>query len=230
MNSYPHFGRTGVVRAFSCVQPSVILLMIVCLFSFSFMIHSVSVLVSPLIVTRLLVLLLFCCSIWVAHLQLSGEYPFSLSTLSIDRPSLFSPMSLKKFSNLSHRLQIVIPLPPYHFQSCDRLFKHLCRILSHVWYSGLYLIPCTVFRFIKTSKSKHPHDFVPLETKLSLNMNFSTPHSHLQNQYVLSFLPSLLCSNRIAVSLLNFLPEMSLTIFGNVAGFRNKSKQMLYGD
>lgn len=79
--------------------------------------------VFPLEVISRVLLVFFACWLYVAHSQFSGEYPRSLSILSMDSPEGHSPISAKKFSKDSaHLLQTVMPIPPYLLYASSSLF------------------------------------------------------------------------------------------------------------
>lgn len=121
--------------------------------------HSGTVMVFDRNVILTLRLLFLACSSAVAHLQFDFEYPRS----GFFRSRLFnsgtSPMSDRKLSKLIHRLQMVIPRPPYNGQSWEFLLRHLFFILDQVAYVLVPVYPWVLAFSEQMTTRRHPQDF-----------------------------------------------------------------------
>jgi len=146
--------------------------------------HCARVFVSPLHSIKRLFERLFCCSLYVDHLQFSLSYPRSLFTRSIVNPSGHSPISAKKLSKDSHSSQTAIPRPPYlgyagtlgfvqrvfipHQMLCVRdLLKPCRRFLATIW-------------SVATSTAKQPQDLDVPFLRDCAETDLSAPHSQRQ--------------------------------------------------
>jgi hypothetical protein len=86
-------------------------------------------------------------------------------------------MSAKKFSNLFHLLQTVIPRPPYRSHLGLDLFVHRLFMSAQTWYSELLCFPCLSESDLAVSFTKHPHD-LDLPLKIAhLSGSVSEPQS-----------------------------------------------------
>ena len=146
------------------------------------MAHSLTVFVDPLCVIAFVVffgLLFLACSAYVAHRQLSGEYPLSLSILS--RVCLgvgARPISAIKFSyELSHLSHTLMPLPPQCsypgvFGLLHRHFMPLHVLNSFVIWDSPWVVTAAICRSLR----KHPQDWVIL--KFWHRILKTVPHEH----------------------------------------------------
>ena len=119
-----------------------------------------------------------CCA--VAHLQLLGVYPFVLTLRSRLIPTGGSPMSAKKFSNRSHRLQTFIPRSAYTPLSfVGAVGEHRLIMLAHAVYAlVLCACPCLVFAVMARSIRRHPHDSDPIRRSSAPRTERITPQEH----------------------------------------------------
>ena len=118
----------GVFNAFSSLHPLLSLVWINQYGSPVLLAQFAIVSFSPSHERILLDLLLFDCVVIVTHLQLSGEYPLSLSILSSVKFSShpFSNAHFLKFAKLEfHSSQILMPLFPYLLKSWLFSLLHL---------------------------------------------------------------------------------------------------------
>lgn len=117
------------------------------------------------------------CSSAVAHRQLSGWYPFILSTRSIVFPGGLGPMSARKSANdLRQRSHTVMPRPPYL-----SLVSAAQRSITarHVQYSG---VSRPAWPWSVRALSRHPHERVRPRRKLLPSGVASLPQSHRHRQ------------------------------------------------
>ena len=123
--------------------------------------------------------LLFACSIFVAHLQLSFEYPRLLFLRSNDIPTGFVPMSFKNVTNPdlpSHSSHTVIPRPPYRGYACALWLVQRSTMLFHVLYSMVCPSKCVPWIFVGVSFRRQPHDFTEPDRRCDNLVDFSLPH------------------------------------------------------
>ncbi len=179
---------------------------------------------SPLaVVTKMVARLLSCCSACVAHLQFPFEYPRSGFLRSSVVPFGRSPMSAKKFSNFSHRLQTLIPRPPYKlylaaFGSLHRAhierqeaYSLLNRTLSAARSCGTKFLS-NFSRILNGSYTKHPQlRDCPCVNVYAITSR-SVPQSHLHRH--LTALLGLFAARSMTRKRPNLWPERSLSGIG----------------
>lgn len=149
--------------------------------------------VIPRTVYMRLLRLFLACWTRVAQTQLLGEYPLELSSRSTDMPSGGGPISFRKFSNFIHRLQTVMPRPPYLGYQWLFGFRQRVLIPLHLLYAMLrcpFLEWPWVNRcFFTTSSARQPHERVWPTTNCKFRTTTMDPQSQIHREHVLNLLP-----------------------------------------
>lgn len=147
--------------------------------------HSIIVFSLPLYLKMWVVRLFLACTTPFAHRQFPGEYPPLLSIRSKLEPIGTSPISKRNDpKELVHRLQTLIPLPPYAFQSGEFGFWHRFFIRAHVAYVLVLECPCVVAFLELINALRQPQLLLSPLSKCPLYGSVLFPQSHKQTQDV----------------------------------------------
>lgn len=152
---------------------------------------------------------LLACSLRVAHRQLLGKYPRSLSIRSIVwRGEGFSPISDIKSVKSCHLSHTLIPRPPYRWKCVFLGFPQRCFIQVQALYIRLSAKPCFAAlradSFCKQPQERHLFFFKVLPTA-TLLLPQSQRHSHcgLPNLSLWARPKTKSLSNRLPVKSMN---------------------------